>query len=86
MNHINMYQLKKYEAPLRFGFQEVSRSSRYFSSAEPDVGYVSFHDMQRWTIYICSNSKKMKRRNGLAFEKFRDVQDIFRAPNWISGV
>ena len=31
-------------------------------------------------------SKKLKRRYGLAFEKFCDIRDIHRAPNRMSGV
>ena len=28
----------------------------------------------------------LKRRYGLAFKKFRDIRDIYRAPNRMSGV
>ena len=39
--------LKKVEAPLRFGFREILRYSRHSSSAEPDVGCVYHHTIQR---------------------------------------
>ena len=35
---------------------------------------------------LSSDSKKLKRRYGLAFEKFRDIRDIYRVPNQMSGV
>ena len=37
----------KVEAPLRAGFLEISRYSRHLSSAEPDVGCVYPHTIQR---------------------------------------
>ena len=37
----------KVEAPLRVGFLEISRYSRHLSSAEPDVGCVYPHTIQR---------------------------------------
>ena len=77
---------KKVDAALRFGFREISRYSRHLSSAEPDVGCVYHHTIQRWTISISSDSKKLTRRYGLAFEKFRDIRDIYQAPNRMSGV
>ena len=86
MNHLFKFRLKKIEAPLRVGFREISRYSRHLSSAEPDVGCVYHHTIQRWTIYISSDSKTLTRRYGLAFEKFRGIRDIHRAPNWMSGV
>ena len=36
-------------------------------------------------IYISSDSKKLKGRYGLAFEKFRDIRDTNRVPNRMSG-
>ena len=86
MDHLYKFQLKKVEAALRLGFREISRYLRHLSSAEPDVGCVYHHTIQRWTIYISSDSKKLKRRYGLAFEKFRDIRDIYRVPNRMSGV
>ena len=84
MNYLYKFRLKNVDAALRFGFREISRYSRHSSSAEPDVGCVYHHTIQRWTIYISSYSKKLKRRYGLAFEKFRDIRDIYRAPNRMS--
>ena len=55
MNHLYKFRLKKIEAPLRVVFREISRYSRHSSSAEPDVGCVYHHTIQRWTIYISSD-------------------------------
>ena len=71
----------KVEAPLRVSFLEISRYSRHLSRAEPDVGCVYHHTLKRWTIYKSSESKTLTRRYSLAFEKFRDIRDIYRAPN-----
>ena len=86
MNYLYKFRLKNVDAVLRFGFREISLYSRHSSNAEPDVGCVYHHTIQRWTIYISSDSKKLKRRYGLAFEKFRDIWDIYRVPNRMSGV
>ena len=37
-------------------------------------------------LRVGSDSTKLKRRYGLAFEKFRDIRDIYRAPNRMSGL
>ena len=76
----------KVEAPLRVGFLEISRYSRHLSRAEPDVGCVYHHTLKRWTIYKSSESKTLTRRYSLAFAKIRDIRDIYRAPNRMSGV
>ena len=55
MNHLYKFRLKKVEAALWLGFREISRYSRHLSSAEPDVGCVYHHTIQRWTIYISSD-------------------------------
>ena len=69
LNHLYKFRLKNVEAPLRVCFREISRYSRHWSSAEPDVGCVYHHTIQRWTIYISSDSKTLKRHYGLAFDK-----------------
>ena len=86
MNYLYKFRLKNVDAAFQFGFREISRYSRHSSSAEPDVGCIYHHTIQRWTIYISSDSKTLTRRYGLAFEKFCDIRDIYRAPNRMPGV
>ena len=64
MNHLYKFRLKKVEAALRLGFRKISRYSRHLPSAEPDVGCVYHRTIQRWTISIRADSKKLKRCNG----------------------